>query len=140
MKKPVILGLTALLSLMALSAGAKEYRYISARQLKQDIEQQQPFLLVDIQAESEFTQHHIRGAIATSAYPVKTAEQRARLDSVLPQLKTSDNPVVLISPRAGIATERAYDYLLDNGVSLERMTILIGGQRQWPYPSLLASN
>ena len=47
-------------------------KYISATALEARLTAKEPTHLVDIQVEEEFTRHHITGATATFAYPVKS--------------------------------------------------------------------
>ena len=97
-----------------------------------------PMLLVDIQVKPEFKQHHLPGAIATYAYPVKSDSDRAKLEATLPELKDSNNPVIVICPRGGGGAKRAYTYLKEQGVDEKRLFILEKGQQGWPYADFLA--
>lgn len=131
--------LTIIFSLFIVStAMAKSYRYISPAQAKDNLEQQVAMQLVDIQVAQEFSQHHLPGALPTYAYPVKSDSDRAKLAAVLPQLKSSTAPVVVICPRGGGGAKRAYDYLQSQGIAAERLLILEKGQQGWPYPERLA--
>jgi len=117
-------------------AAEESYHYISAPALKVKLEGSEPLFLLDIQVEPEFNQHHVAGALATYAYPVKSEEERARIDALLPQLQGSEAPVVIVCPRGGGGAKRAYDHLLARGVGAERLQILEKGQQGWPYPEL----
>ncbi len=131
---------TLLLLVFVLAAStcwAKNYDYISPADLKAKIESGAPLLLVDIQAAKEFAQHHIKGALATYAYPVKSDEDRARLAPVLERAQTGAEPIVIVCPRGAGGAKRAYDFLQESGVATERLNILEGGQQGWPYPELL---
>jgi len=57
------------------------YNYISAAALEARLIAKEPIHLVDIQIEEEFAKHHITGATATFAYPVKTEAEKAKLPS-----------------------------------------------------------
>jgi rhodanese-related sulfurtransferase len=112
-------------------AGDGKYSYISATDLETRLTTNQPTNIVDIQVEKEFAQHHIKGAIPTFAYPVKSDTDRVKLDAVLERLKTSDVPVVVVCPRGAGGATRTYDYLLQQGISSERLVILENGQGGW---------
>ena len=86
-------------------AGEGKYNYISAKDLEARLNASQPTNIVDIQVEEEFSQHHIKGAIPTYAYPVKSDDDRAKIDTTVEQLRTNADPVVIVCPRgAGGAT------------------------------------
>ncbi len=138
MRKTTSLLIIGLL-LMATTAMAASYQYLSPDDTKKRLVHQQPMTLVDIQVEDEFNQHHLPGALATYAYPVKSVADRAKLETVLPQLQ-GDEPVVIVCPRGGGGAKRAYDYLLEKGVAGKRLFILEKGQQGWPYPEQLAEN
>lgn len=112
-------------------AGDGKYNYISAADLETRLTANQPTNLVDIQVEDEFTQHHIKGATPTYAYPVKSEADRTKLDTTVAQLKTNSDPVVIICPRGAGGAKRTYDYLLQQGIAAERLLILEKGQEGW---------
>jgi rhodanese-related sulfurtransferase len=139
------LGILLLLAGMALTAGwsmpagAAEkgsYNYLNAEALKARIERKEALILLDIQVEPEFGQHHIPAAVATYAYPVKSEDERGRLDTLLPQLQANDDPIVIVCPRGEGGAKRTYDHLLGRGIAPERLVILEKGQAGWPYPEL----
>ena len=136
MKK--LLLLISLLFLTSSFAAAGGYNFISPENLKQNIEKRENMVIVDIQVKNEYAQHHLPGVLATHAYPVKSDSDRDKLKSALALIKTNQLPVVVICPRGGGGAKRAYDYLAENGVEVERLKILEGGQQGWPYPELLA--
>jgi thiosulfate/3-mercaptopyruvate sulfurtransferase len=138
MKKRTLLTI-AVLCLLAAPVLAKSYQYLSAAETSAKLQQQQPMVLVDIQVEKEFQQHHLPGALATAAYPVKSKTDLAKLDAILPQLQGTE-PVVIVCPRGGGGAKRTYDYLEKKGVAAERLYILKKGQQGWPYPEQLAKN
>lgn len=115
------------------TALAKDYQYISAKELQNRIEANEHGLLLDIQVEDEFSQHHIENAVATYAYPVKSDQDKLKLQAFVEQVKASEEPVTIICPRGGGGAKRTYDYLKEQGVSESRLLILEGGQAKWPY-------
>lgn len=131
-----------LLVCSALPAAAlfSDYRYISAADLKQNLEQGTAMTLVDIQVEEEFSQHNIVGAVATYAYPVKSTADKAKLTAAIESLRQNDDLAVVVCPRGGGGAKRAYDHLVASGIAEERVVILSKGQSGWPYPELLTQN
>jgi len=137
--------LSALFLAVALTAAAGPlmaadgfYNYISPSDLKSRIQSGSLPLILDIQVEEEFSRHHIEGAVATFAYPVKSGEEKSRVSAVLDRITGSTEPVVIVCPRGGGGARRTYDHLLTEGFGEERLLILEKGQAGWPYPELLA--
>jgi rhodanese-related sulfurtransferase len=112
------------------------YNYISAAALEARLIAKEPIHLVDIQVEEEFARHHITGATATFAYPVKTDAEKAKLQTVLTKLQSDNAPVVVVCPRGAGGATRTYDYLLSQGIAAERLLILEKGQEGWTCPTL----
>ena len=131
---------TALLLFIGNPAWSGSYQYMDAQTVKQKLESHAPLSLVDIQVEEEYAQHRIVGALPSYAYPVKSEADRAKLAALSPHLMTSEDPVVVVCPRGGGGAERAYDYLLSQGIDATRLYILEQGQQGWPYPELLVKN
>jgi thiosulfate/3-mercaptopyruvate sulfurtransferase len=124
--------LLAILMIPGISlAGDSKYNYISASDLEARLTANQPTNIVDIQVEDEFAQHHIKGAIATYAYPVQSDADRAKINATVEQLKSNADPVVIVCPRGAGGATRTYDYLLQQGISADRLLILEKGQSGW---------
>ncbi len=120
-------------------ASDSQYNYISSTDLETRLNANLPTNIVDIQVEEEFSQHHIKGAIPTHAYPVKSDEDHAKLDAKLAQLNANTDPVVIVCPRGAGGAKRTYDYLLQQGVAAERLLILEKGQAGWTCAPLTES-
>ena len=88
-------------------------------------------VLVDIQEKPDFEEEHLKGAISTYAYPVKTDEERARLEALLPEIKP-DQKVIIVCPRGGGGADRAYDFYLSKGLKKDQLVTLKDGQYGWP--------
>jgi rhodanese-related sulfurtransferase len=114
-----------------------DFKYYTADQLKQAIEKKTPLKIVDIQVEAEYKAHHIQGVIPTYAYPVKTDEEKAKLAKVLPELKASQDPIVVVCPKGGGGAKNTIQYFADQGIAESRLLILEKGQAEWPYADLL---
>ena len=128
--------LSILLLVPGISVAKNQYNYISATQLESRLTANQPTNLIDIQVKEEFSEHHIKGAIPTYAYPAKSDTDRAKLDTTIGQISSNSDPVVIVCPRGGGGAKRTYDYLLQQSVSEERLLILEKGQSGWAYSSL----
>lgn len=115
----------------------KAFNYRTAEAVKANIENSDDILLVDIQPEEGWNEHHIKGAIATHAYPVDTDEDKAKLDAILPTLEGSESAIIIVCPKGGGGAEKTYKYLLEKGIKEERLFILEKGQAGWPYEDLL---
>ena len=109
-----------------------QYNYIDANKtaelMREDISK---LVLVDIQERDDYAEEHLKGAIETYAYPVKTDEERARLTALIPNIKDNQK-VIVICPKGGGGADRAYDFFLENGIKKENLFTLIDGQYGWP--------
>lgn len=139
MKRMVCLLITLSLAI-ATTAMAAGYNYVEPGTFKQWLESGKDMAVVDIQVPAEFQQHHFKGAIETNAYPVKTAEEKQRLDKVLPQLSTSQNDIVVVCPRGGGGAKNTYDYLKEKGVPENRIFILKDGMQGWPHKEMIVGD
>ncbi len=119
------------------AAAVTFYNYITPTDLKANIQSGVPMTILDIQVEEEYSLHHIKGSVATYAYPVKTEEDKSRIDSVYSRLYDDSGPVVIVCPRGGGGAKRTFDYLVSKGFEADRLFILEKGQAGWPYPELL---
>ena len=133
--KGLILSFVAVLVFVACGGKVEkkaEYNYISAEETAQLIrEDSSKVVLVDIQEKKSFAKEHLKGAVSTYAYPVKTDEERARLAALVPNIK-DDQKVVVICPRGGGGADRTYDFLLKSGIKKENLVTLTDGQEGWP--------
>ena len=136
-------GFSLLLAIFLFSgtslADDNKYTYISAADLEARLNAKLPTHIVDIQVEEEFVQHHIKGATPTYAYPVKSDADRAKLDTTIEQIKGNHDPVVIVCPRGAGGAKRTYDYLLQQGITAERLQILEKGQEGWSCMPLTES-
>lgn len=113
-----------------------QYNYISPEETAKLIrETPQKLVLIDIQEKNDFEEEHLRGAIATYAYPVKTDEERASIAKHVSAI-TPDQKVVVVCPKGGGGAERAYDFLLKEGIKKDNLVILTDGQYGWPRDTI----
>ena len=121
-------------------ASDSKYNYISATELETRLTANMPTNIVDIQVEEEFSRHHIKGAISTHAYPVKSDADHSKLNATIEQIMANTDPVVIVCPRGAGGAKRTYDYLLQQEVSAKRLLILEKGQSGWTCTPLTESN
>jgi rhodanese-related sulfurtransferase len=122
-----------LLSVPVLASG---YSYTGTKEFKASLENGSPMIILDIQVPAEFALHHFKGALETDAFPVKSAEEKARLEKVLPLIANSRDQVIIVCPRGGGGAKNTYDYLKAKGIDEKRLRILEGGMQGWPYQAL----
>ena len=128
-----------LLSALPVLATAADYRYVQPDLFRSWLESGRKVVIVDIQSPEEFGKRHIKGSLETNAYPVKSAEEQARLDMALAEITATTADVVIVCPRGGGGAKNTFDYLLKRGVGLERLYILEKGMAGWPYPEQCAT-
>lgn len=138
MKRIAVLTVLLLVAFSA-AAFAGGYNYVAPAEFKSWLETGKKVQIVDIQVPAEFQKQHFQGALETNAYPVKSTEEKQRLDKVLPQLAASQDEVVIICPRGGGGAKNTYDYLEDKGIPVARLKILEKGVEGWPYRDMLVS-
>lgn len=131
-----LLTCLTLLLLSVSTTFAADYNYITPEKVKENITENADMLIVDIQVEKEFKQHHVTGSIATFAYPVKSDEDQLKLNQALKIQKDTGKPVVIVCPRGAGGAKRTYDYLKANGINENDLSILKEGMAGWPYKDL----
>jgi rhodanese-related sulfurtransferase len=136
--KQIMLLLTLLLASASLVM-AGGYNYVEPDQFRQWLEKGKDMSIVDIQVPAEFQLHHFKGSLETNAFPVKSPEEKLKLDKILPLLSSSRNDVVVVCPRGGGGAKNTYDYLKERGINEKRIFILREGMQGWPYKELAVS-
>ncbi len=137
--RKLIIPLMALV-LAGSSALAADYNFVKPEEFKSWLETGKEVVIVDIQVPEEFAKLHFEGSLETNAYPVKNAEERARLDQTLEKIGATTAEVVIVCPRGGGGAKKTYDYLKDKDVAEERLFILEKGMQGWPYPELCVTD
>ena len=125
-----------LVVLFASAAFAADYQYVSPEKFKEWQESGKKTIVVDIQLPAEFGKRHFKGSIETNAYPVKSDEERKKLEKALEQIKLLQEDVVIVCPRGGGGAKNTYDYLKGKGVDEKRLFILAKGMEGWPYAEM----
>lgn len=121
------------------SAVAADYNYISQEDMKQRLEAGSELLIVDIQVQEEYAEHHLPGSLPTFAYPVKSAADRAKIDQAVQHYQKTEADIVIVCPRGKGGAKRCYDYLKSQNVPTEKLFILEKGMSGWPYKELVAT-
>ena len=139
MRKIAALTLVLLIALAA-TAFAAGTQFVDPAEFKKWLESGKKMQIVDIQVPAEFRKHHFKGAIETNAYPVKSPEEKQRLDAVLPKLSAGREEIVVVCPRGGGGAKNAARYLVEKGIPAQRIYILEDGMQGWPYQELALSS
>lgn len=133
--KRIVLAVLALV-LMTTCAWASGYNYISPEELKTHLDSNTPMTIVDICVLDQFNAGHIEGAIGTTAYPVKSETDKAKLAAVTDKLADNNDPVIIVCPRGKGGAKRTVDYYKAQGISESRLLILEDGADGWPYETV----
>lgn len=136
MKKLILVLLTFMMAGIfgtAWAASADGYNYIAADELNTRLAAGTPMILIDICPVEQFAKGHIKGAVETNAYPVKTEEEKARLAERLPLLKASADEIIILCPRGGGGAKNTFDFYKANGIDENRLLILEKGMEKWPF-------
>lgn len=128
------------LALVVSSAMAADYNFVKTEEFKSWLESGKEVVIVDIQVPEEFASLHFEGSLETNAYPVKSDEERARLDQTLEKISATTAEVVIVCPRGGGGAKKTYDYLKRRGVAAARLFILEKGMQGWPHPEMCVSS
>ncbi len=127
----------ALLLLCAGNVFAGGENFITAEDFKVILDGNKPAVIADIQKPKDFQKAHFYDAIETDAYPVKKDAEKEQLGKIVEMYQKTGNQVIIVGPRGGSGSKRAYQYLLEQGIPADKLFILKGGMRKWPYEELL---
>ena len=136
-KRKYIFTIIMMLCMTGIPGLAQAYNMMTADQLKLRLDTKEPTILLDIQKENAYKEHHFYGSISTYAYPAKTDTD---LQSVIQGVRVHEqtgNDIVIIGPRGGRASKRTTEFLMTRGVPEEKIYILEDGIKKWPYPKML---
>ncbi len=139
-RQSVYLIFTLVLFLTSTISMASGYNFISAEKMKENLEAGDNVIIVDIQVEKEFNEHHIPGSLATYAYPVKSDSDRLKVDKAVKKYEETGKNVVIVCPRGKGGAKRCYDYMKAHNVPEEKLAILENGMSGWPYKELVEKN
>ncbi|CCH47963.1 rhodanese-like domain-containing protein [Pseudodesulfovibrio piezophilus] len=131
MKKLTLAAL--FLMLLPVLAWAHDYNFISQEAMKAKLDKNEAVNIVDICPIDQFAKGHLPGSVETNAYPVKTEEDRNKLQAILPDLSSSTDGIVIICPAGRGGAKRTYEYYKSQGIDESRLFILENGMNGWPY-------
>ena len=126
-----------MLSIPVSASTSDYYKRMTAAELKERLESKNPPILLDIQKKNAYKEHHFNGSVRSYAYPAKTDYDLQSTVQGVRVYEKSGSDVVIIGPRGGRASQRTVDFLVTRGVPEEKIFILQGGMREWPYKNLL---
>lgn len=96
-----IMLLLALLLGTAGMAVAGSYNYVEPDEFRQWLGKGKDVTVVDIQVADDYSKHHFYPSLETNAYPVKTADDKSKLDKIMPLISADRKDVVIVCPRGG---------------------------------------
>jgi len=106
---------------VSIEGAASEYRRISSEEAMQKMEEGEPFILLDVRTESEFTEGHIEGAVLIPDYELESRAGDELFDK---------DVTILIYCRTGRRSEAAARQLIEMGY---RSVYDFGGIVEWPF-------
>lgn len=106
MRRVVVLAAMMVVAL-AVAALAADYRYVNQDTFKQWVEGGKSMVIVDIQTPESFQKRHFKGSLETNAYPVKSDEDKKRLDATLERINATADEVVIVCPGAAAGQRTA---------------------------------
>ncbi len=137
MKKLLLILSLSLICIFNMGAFLASYNYVNQDDFKKWVESEKPMIIVDIQDKQAFAKQHFKGSIETNSYPVKSNEERGKIDPAVEEYKATGNDVVVICPRGKGGAKRCYDYMKSQGVPDEKLFILEHGIDNWPHRDMV---
>lgn len=137
MNKLLLLLSLALVCVLNMGAMLSSYNYVEQEEFKQWLDTDKDMIVVDIQDKSAFAKQHFKGSMETNAYPVKSDEERGKIDPAVAEFKATNKDVVVICPRGAGGAKRCYDYMKSQGVPDEKLFILEHGIDKWPHRDMV---
>jgi rhodanese-related sulfurtransferase len=126
-----------MLFMMTIPGFAQAFNMMTAEELKVRLDTKVPTILLDIQKKNAYKEHHFYGSIRTYAYPAKTDSDLESAVQAVRMHEQTGNDVIIIGPRGGRASQRTTDFLITRGLPEEKIFILKGGLKKWPYKKML---
>ena len=135
--KKIIFTTIVMLFMMSIPGFALAFNKMTADELKVRLDTKEPTILLDIQKKNAYKEHHFYGSIRTYAYPAKTDSDLQSAVQAVRMHEQTGNDVVIVGPRGGRASQRTSDYLVTRGIPEEKIFILSGGVKKWPYMKMM---
>ncbi len=135
-----VLVLIAVLAVVCLSGSgasfADEIKYMQVDEFKDVLDNKEPVIIADIQEAKKFVQHYFFGSVETNAYPVRSDEEKKKLNKIINAYDESGKIIIIVGPRGTTGAKRAYKYLQEHDVPQDKIYILEGGVRGWPHKKM----
>lgn len=96
-------------------------------------------VVVDVHTYDGYLRGHFPGSIPTHAYPVVTPDQKKRVEAIIPAIKRSSKPVVLVCFGGITGAPNARLHLVSKGIPNKRLFILQGGSMGFPWKGMMVS-
>ena len=96
-------------------------------------------LVVDVQTYDGYIRMHFPGSITTHAYPVVTEDQKQRVEAIIPTLKKTKKPIVLVCFGGITGAPNARNVLVAKGIPNKQMYVLQGGSMGFPWKNMMVS-
>lgn len=124
------------------AADAEEiaFQYKTADEVKAMIDGDEPMFILDICPIEDFEAGHLPDANPTYAYPADTPELQELLAPKVEDLKSTEDPIIVVCPGGGGGAKNTITYFVDNGVPAEKFFILQDGAKGWPYQDMLVQD
>jgi len=135
--KKIISATIVMLFMLSIPSFVLAFNMMTAEELKVRLDTKEPTILLDIQKKNAYKEHHFYGSIRTYAYPAKTDSELESAVQAVRMHEQTGNAVVIVGPRGGRASQRTTDFLITRGVPEEKIFILKGGIKKWPYTKML---
>jgi thiosulfate/3-mercaptopyruvate sulfurtransferase len=96
-------------------------------------------LVVDVQTYDGYLRMHFPGSVTTHAYPVVTTAQKKRVEAIIPTLKKTKKPIVLVCFGGITGAPNARTLLVAKGIPNKQMYVLQGGSLGFPWKNMMVS-
>ena len=119
------------------------YSYISAADLKADIEDAQEYKLLDTRKADDYAAGHIIGSISTDMNGILSGTDESGAASNIAKAISGDSAsqkYAIICYSGNSYAQAAKDLLIKQGIKASNIAILTGGMKEWPTPNYLVNS
>ena len=96
-------------------------------------------LIVDVQTYDGYLRMHFPGSVTTHAYPVVTEAQKQLVEAIIPTLKKTKKPIVLVCFGGVTGAPNARNVLVAKGIPNKQLYVLQGGSMGFPWKNMMVS-
>jgi thiosulfate/3-mercaptopyruvate sulfurtransferase len=115
-----------------------EAQFVSPETFRQWLSQDKA-LIVDVQTYDGYLKMHFPGSVTTHAYPVVTEAQKQRVEAIIPTLKKTKKPIVLVCFGGITGAPNARNVLVAKGIPNKQLYVLQGGSMGFPWKNMMVS-